>query len=90
MGFPKTIIGTCEECGMDGHDVATASLTGADAEERDHAGDSLGVELIEHQGRMLCDVCINRLKSDDESMESARKHAEAQKFRTKAGFVNSI
>ncbi len=90
MGFPKTIIGTCEECGMDGHDEVTANLTSADAAERDGAGESLGVELWEYQGRMLCNVCIERLKSDDESRESARKHADEQKFRTKAGFENSI
>jgi hypothetical protein len=88
--FPKTIIGACEECGMDGHDEVTANLTSADAEERDTAGEGLGVELWEYQGRMLCNVCIERLKSDDVSREDALKHAEEQKFRTQAGFVNSI
>ncbi len=87
MSFPDNKFGTCQRCGMDGRDQ-TADLTGADAAARSTTGNGVYLEL--YDGKKLCNVCINELKSEQESLEMARKHAEAEKFRGKAGFQNSI
>ncbi len=86
MGFPEVKFGDCQECGGKGADQSSG-LTGADAPYRD-AGN--GTELQEYKGRQLCPLCIERLKSDKESLRDVTKHAEAEKFRGKAGFTNSV
>ncbi len=87
MSFPKNKFGACERCGMDGRDQSSG-LTGADAPARSTTGN--GIYLESYDGKLLCDVCIQELKADKESLEMAKKHAEAEKFRSKAGFVNSV
>ena len=94
MSFPGTKFGICQECGADGS-PQTADLTTADAVARITSGadgydPGNGTELQEYRGRMLCPLCIERLKSDEESLQVAKKHAEAERFRGKAGFVNSV
>lgn len=94
MGFPEVKFGDCQECGGKSG-PQTEGLTGADAEARQTSGEDgydpgNGTELQEYKGRQLCPLCIERLKSDEESLRDAKKHAEDEKFRGKAGFANSI
>lgn len=84
--FPEVKFGICEECGGQGADQ-TSGLTGADASARDTGN---GTELQKYKGRNLCPLCIERLKSDEESLMDAKRHAEDEKFRGRAGFANSI
>lgn len=86
MSFPDIIFGTCQGCGASGGDDPDAS--GADAIARDTAGN--GVVLKEYDGRFLCDLCIKRLKADEESLLAAERHAEEERFRRSAGFINSV
>lgn len=86
MSFPERKQGTCQVCGDSGGDDPTAS--GADATARDTAGN--GVPLEEYNGLMTCQVCIKRLKADEESIVAAEKHAESERFRRQAGFVDSV
>jgi hypothetical protein len=86
MSFPDTIFGICQVCGADGRDQ-TVGLTSADAAARDLTGN--GIELKKYLGRFLCPICIQDAKADAESLLSAKKHAEAERFRGKAGFLNS-
>jgi hypothetical protein len=48
-----------------------------------------GMVLERYKNQNLCNVCIAELKAEDESLQAAKKHAAAEKFRSKAGFVNS-
>lgn len=87
MGFPEVKFGICQECGGQGADQ-TVGLTDADAAARDTSGN--GTELQDYKGRKLCPLCIQRLKDDEKSLQDAKRHAEAEKFRGRAGFENSI
>lgn len=84
--FPNIIFGICEICGGQGGDYPTPGSGNAPA--RDTVGN--GVVLEWYQGKLVCNVCKTTLKSDDESLLSAQKHAEEEKFRAKAGFRNSV
>lgn len=87
MSFPEIKFGICQRCGGDGRDQ-TEDLTDADAPARTLIGN--GVELEKYDDKLLCNVCINELKADQESLEDQRKQAEEEKFRMKAGFLNSV
>lgn len=81
-------------CGAKGG-PQTASLTSADVAARTTAGadgydPGNGVILKKHEGKLMCEVCINDLKNDAQSLLSAKKHAEAERFRSKAGFQNTV
>ncbi len=49
-----------------------------------------GVPLVMYQGRKMCEICKNRLISDEESLVSARRHAEEEIRRAGMGFVKTI
>lgn len=85
--IPEIRFGICQVCGADGRDQ-TEDLTGADAAARSATGN--GVVLEKFEGILMCPVCIADRKNDRESILSAKKHAEAEKFRAKAGFVNTV
>lgn len=87
MGFPEIIFGSCQRCGGNGADQPSG-LSSADAAARDTTGN--GTELEEYEGEFLCSVCINIIKADQESLLEREKHAEAEKFRGKAGFKNIV
>jgi hypothetical protein len=87
--FPLVIFGKCQECGQDGRDYPAASLTTADAQGNLKATGN-GVQLEYYEGRYICELCKNTITSDKESLESARKHANSELFRQRAGFTNSI
>ncbi len=80
-------IGVCSVCGMDGRDQ-TEDLTGADASARSTTGN--GVPLEKYKGKLMCPLCVEITKADEESLRDAKKHAEKDKFLGKAGFVNSV
>lgn len=91
------IYGICKVCGNRGKDYPATSLTTADSQSNiDGAANptltapSKGVELIYYNGKLMCHVCKNRLESDEQSRISADKHAEAEEFRSKVGFVNTV
>ena len=88
MGNPEKIIfGICSVCGADAGDKAGAS--GADSSSNiDSTGN--GVILMYYNGQLMCEVCKNRLSSDQESIDSAQRHADEQRFRDSAGFVRSV
>ena len=85
-GFPEITfgIGACACRGAD----QSEDLTSADAVARDTTGN--GAKLVLYNGKYMCQICIDRIKADEESYEDARKQAEAEKFRGKAGFVNTV
>jgi len=85
--FPFIRFGVCPECGADGRDQ-TEDLTSADAPARDLTGN--GIRLILHKGKVTCNVCANESDANQESIANAKKHAESEKFRDKAGFINSV
>jgi hypothetical protein len=94
MSFPEFRFGTCQECGADGV-PQTVGLTGADAAARTTSGadgydPGNGTELKKYRGRLLCPLCVEKVKSDEQSLRDSKKHAEEEKFRGKAGFVNSV
>ena len=84
--FPKIIFGICEECGGQGGDYPTPGA--ANVAARDTVGN--GVVLEWYQGKLVCNICKTTLKSDDESLVAAEKHAKEETFRAKAGFRNSV
>ena len=49
-----------------------------------------GVVLEMYNGQLMCEVCKNRLSSDEESIRSAEKHAESERFRNAVGFQRSV
>ena len=49
-----------------------------------------GVILAYYKGRLMCEVCKNRLDADEESIRSAEKHAESEQFRQSVGFKTEI
>lgn len=87
MNFPDVKFGICQVCNADGRDQ-TAELTSADAPARVTSGN--GIVLEEYLGKLMCNACINIAKSDKESLQSAKKHAEAERFRAKAGFITTV
>jgi len=94
MSFPDIKFGICQQCGAKGG-PQTADLTSADAAARSTSGEDgydpgNGVILKKHNGKLMCEVCINDLKNDAQSLLSAKKHAEAERFRAKAGFQNTV
>ena len=85
--FP--MFGICPVCSSDGGDYPAADLTAADSQTNiDETGQ--GVPLVMYQGRKMCETCKDRLISDEESLESARKHAEEEGFRARMGFTKTI
>uniref|UniRef100_A0A6H1ZNQ9 Uncharacterized protein n=2 Tax=viral metagenome TaxID=1070528 RepID=A0A6H1ZNQ9_9ZZZZ len=86
MSFPDTIFGKCPICGYAGDDASDAQRTDADASNSDSGN---GVVLIEYQGKVMCEVCKNRLESNEQSKQSAKKHAEEDRFRSRAGFKHT-
>ena len=94
MSFPDIKFGICQQCGAKGG-PQTVGLTSADAAARSTPGadgydPGNGVILKKYKGKLMCEVCINDLKNDDQSLLSAKKHAEADRFRSKAGFQNTV
>lgn len=94
MSFPEIRFGICEVCGAKGS-PQTVDLTTADAAARltpgaDGYDPGNGVVLEMYKGKLTCEICINDTKNDDQSLLSAKKHAEAERFRSKAGFQNTI
>ena len=92
--FPDIRFGICQVCGAKGG-PQTDSLTSADAAARSTSGEDgydpgNGVVLEKYKGKFMCPVCINDAKNNTESLRSAKKHAGEEKFRGKAGFVNTI
>lgn len=87
MSFPDVVFGRCPVCGARGDDADVSSISSADASTSDVGN---GVELVYHRGQYICEVCKNRLVSDDESMASARRQAKEERFRQNAGFRKTI
>jgi hypothetical protein len=87
LSFPEIKFGICQVCGEAAGDQVSG-LTTADAPARDIVGS--GVLLEDYDGKMTCKQCIQRLKADEESLVSAEKHAEEERFRNQSGFVNSV
>ncbi len=85
--FP--MFGICPVCSADGGDRPAAELTGADSTSNiDETGE--GVPLVMYQGQKMCEICKNRKISDEESLVSARRHAEEEGRRAGMGFVKTI
>jgi len=84
-----TLFGRCQVCGNDGGDAPASALSGCDSTSNIVAQGS-GVVLMYHKQRLMCEQCKTRLSSDEESIISAHKHAEAQSFRDKCGFKRSV
>ncbi len=89
MSFPEIKFGVCPECGSKGKDYPASALTSADAQDNlDTTGH--GVVLEYYNGKLMCELCKKQKQADEESLNSASKHAEEEKFRQKAGFTQSI
>lgn len=89
MSFPNTRFGICNVCGADSGDYPAGDLTLADSQSNlDPTGN--GVVLVEYQGKFMCENCKKEKQADEESLIIAKKHAEEQKFRDKAGFVDIV
>jgi len=86
-GFPKIRWGTCPVCGANGADQSSG-LSDADAAARDSTGN--GVRLEEWRGKLYCEICLKEAKADEESVLSAKKHKDEERFRAGAGFVNDV
>ncbi len=85
--FP--MFGICPACSSDGGDYPAADLTTADSQSNiDETGQ--GVPLVRYKGRIMCEPCKARLQADEESLESARRHAEAERSRAGMGFSKTI
>ena len=83
------IFGKCDVCGQDGGDAPAADLTSADSQSNIVEAGS-GVVLVKYQGRLMCEQCVSRLQADEESIRSAEKHAEAERFRGSVGFKRKV
>ena len=86
MSFPEIIFGICQECGGQGGDYASPGNGNADA--RDTTGNGLVLEY--YDGKYVCSMCKQTLINNEQSLLAAEKHADEQKFRAKAGFLNSV
>lgn len=94
MSSPDIKFGICQVCGAKGG-PQTVGLTSADVAARSTPGTDgydpgNGVILKKYNGRLMCEVCIEDNKSDQDSLLSAKKHAEAERFRGKVGFQNTL
>lgn len=49
-----------------------------------------GVPLVYYDGKLMCEMCKKRLIADEESLMSADKHAETERFRAASGFKATI
>lgn len=89
MSFPKVVFGYCDRCGSKGADYPATELTTADAQTSlDTTGG--GVELERYKGQWLCPLCVIEVKGEAISYNRRDKHAQAESFRDKAGFTNTI
>ena len=86
MSFPNIRFGICPVCGAAGVDDPDA--TDADTSATD--SDGHGVVLVLHNGKMMCEPCKNWMINNEQSKLSASKHAEEERFRSKAGFRYSL
>ena len=90
MRFPSETFGRCDFTGHLGPQYASghANLhTNADAV---HGDTGTGYKLVEFEGKFMCNPCKKRIIADRESISSARKHSEEDKFRAGAGFSRLI
>lgn len=101
--FPFKKFGPCPVCGGVGPDDPDAS--GADvavdrtnAVVRENAANVAGVDISDdngyplfwYQGELMCKMCIKEKEANAESLIVSEKHAEAEEFRAKAGFVTEV
>ena len=84
--FPYIMFGICDVCGGKGGDDPDPG--NANAPARDTTGNGLVLEWFD--GLRMCNICIHKRKADEESLLMAERHAEEDRFRGQAGFVNSI
>jgi len=94
MSFPEIRFGICQVCGSKGSPQED-DLTDADAPARTTEGadgydPGNGVILMMHKGRLMCEVCKNEDKADVESRNDAKRHANNDRFISKAGFTNTV
>lgn len=82
------VFGTCRRCGGKGDDAAASTLTSADAQDNIEAGN--GLYLVYYDGMWVCKRCRKELIADEESIEKADRHTEAEAFRSNAGFKKTI
>lgn len=90
MNFPSTIYGRCDYSGHLGPEYSSGHSnlkTNADAV---HGDSGSGYKLVEFEGKFICRTCKNRILSDRNSVDSARKHSEEDRFRASAGFTRLI
>lgn len=81
--------GKCSRCGNSGADYAASELSSADAtSDLDTTGN--GVKLEKFRGEWLCPMCIKEIKQDEESIRHAKRHADTERFRGRAGFSNNV
>jgi len=101
--FPFVKFGPCPVCGGSGPDDPDASGVDAaidrtEATTRETAATAAGVEISDdngyplfyYKGEIMCSMCIKEKEADAESILAASKHAEAEEFRQKAGFVKEV
>lgn len=85
MTIPSIVFGRCPRCG----DLAGGDQgSGADAGGADETGN--GYVLIQFRGEWMCHMCKKTILQDEESLDMAQKHVEAEQFRQSAGFRKSI
>ena len=89
MSFPDTKFGICPICGANSGDYAAGGLTLADS-QTNIVRPGTGVVLVEYQGKLMCENCRREKQADEESLASAKKHAQEQRFRDKVGFVDIV
>ena len=90
MNFPNTVYGRCDFTGHLGPEYSSGSTnlhTNADAV---HGATGSGYKLVEFEGKFVCPACKKRIIADRESIDSARKHSEEERFRANAGFTRLI
>lgn len=83
--FPFIRFGKCPVCEGEKEDQDAAN---ADVSSRDTA--TRGSLLFMYQGQLMCRLCIKQQKAYEESLLSADKHADAERFRATAGFKRRI
>lgn len=86
--YPVTF-GKCPRCGANGGDYPAADISDADSDSNlEVVGNGVKLELF--RGDWLCPMCVKEIKQDEESRKHAKKHADAERFRGRAGFSNSV
>ena len=78
--IPRITYSTCPRCGSKGVEVASDDASTTNLE------DGSGYELTLFRGKYLCDICINEIKMDEESLDMAANHRREERFRSRAGF----